>query len=286
MLIKVARHRGCHSQPLLLGLAFAITLGSIASPIGNPQNLLIALGAPIESPFIVFFRYLALPTLINLLLLYLLILYLLRKQPLVPAEPITPQPRQSGLLRLSVIAAALALMMIAYNITASFIRLPSVPLHWIALAPASLILLLSRQRKGILLRLDWHTLIFFIGMFILIQSVWDTSSLKDYMQHTPTSSVGILLVSALVSQLTSNVPLVALYLPVLKGHAHELSAYMTLAAGSTVAGNLLIFGAASNLIIIQNAEKRGEPGISFYRFALYGVPVTAINLLVYWLFLH
>ena len=60
---------------------------------------------------------------------------------------------------------------------------------------------------------------------------------------------------------------------------------MTLVAGSTIAGNFLIFGAASNLIIIQNTEKRGEEGISFIQFALYGIPLTIISLLVYWIYL-
>ncbi len=57
---------------------------------------------------------------------------------------------------------------------------------------------------------------------------------------------------------------------------------IALAAGSTIAGNLLILGAASNVIIIQNAEKRGET-LKFLEFARIGIPLTALNVLVYWL---
>ena len=96
---------------------------------------------------------------------------------------------------------------------------------------------------------------------------------------------GVLTVSTVVSQLISNVPLVALYLPTLKQFATGMDSYMALAAGSTIAGNFLIFGAASNLIIIQNAERRGEKGISFFEFAAYGIPLTIINLIVYYIFL-
>ncbi len=96
---------------------------------------------------------------------------------------------------------------------------------------------------------------------------------------------GIMTISALVSQLISNVPLVALYLPTLKEVATGMGSFMALAAESTIAGNLLIFGAASNLIIIQNAEKRGDRGISFFHFAKYGIPFTVLNFLIYWLFL-
>jgi Na+/H+ antiporter NhaD/arsenite permease-like protein len=60
---------------------------------------------------------------------------------------------------------------------------------------------------------------------------------------------------------------------------------MALAAGSTIAGNLTILGAASNVIIIQNAEKKGGATINFLEFVKIGAPLTVINTLVYWLFL-
>jgi Na+/H+ antiporter NhaD/arsenite permease-like protein len=62
-------------------------------------------------------------------------------------------------------------------------------------------------------------------------------------------------------------------------------AYLALAAGSTLAGNLFILGAASNVIVIQNAQKRGTPGVTFLAFARVGVPLTIIQVAVYWLFL-
>jgi Na+/H+ antiporter NhaD/arsenite permease-like protein len=60
---------------------------------------------------------------------------------------------------------------------------------------------------------------------------------------------------------------------------------MALAAGSTIAGNLTILGAASNIIIIQNAEKKGHATLTFLEFVRIGVPLTVINVAVYWLFL-
>jgi Na+/H+ antiporter NhaD/arsenite permease-like protein len=59
---------------------------------------------------------------------------------------------------------------------------------------------------------------------------------------------------------------------------------VALAAGSTIAGNLFILGAASNVIIIQNAEKKGET-LKFLEFAKIGIPLTIINIFVYWVFL-
>jgi Na+/H+ antiporter NhaD/arsenite permease-like protein len=124
-------------------------------------------------------------------------------------------------------------------------------------------------------------------MFVLMQSVWDS----DYFQsaiadlYLNLSSVGVIMgVSVVFSQLISNVPLVALYLPVLSHLGAATKEMMALAAGSTIAGNLSILGAASNVIIIQNAEKRAGETLTFWDFVKIGIPVTAANALTYWLF--
>ena len=60
---------------------------------------------------------------------------------------------------------------------------------------------------------------------------------------------------------------------------------MALAAGSTIAGNLTILGAASNVIIIQNTEKSQGITLTFWDFVKVGVPLTVMNTTVYWFFL-
>jgi len=89
----------------------------------------------------------------------------------------------------------------------------------------------------------------------------------------------------LLSQMVSNVPLVALYLPVLLKAGATTAGLMALAAGSTIAGNLFILGAASNVIIIQNAEKKFRETLTFLDFAKIGIILTTINVLVYYLLL-
>ena len=74
---------------------------------------------------------------------------------------------------------------------------------------------------------------------------------------------------------------VALYLPLLLSDGASIHALMALAAGSTIAGNLFVLGAASNVIVIQNAELHGEHSLTFWAFAWSGIPVTALNMLVY-----
>ncbi len=89
-----------------------------------------------------------------------------------------------------------------------------------------------------------------------------------------------------VSEFISNVPLVALYLPILLQNGVSDRALMALAAGSTIAGNMLIMGAASDVIVIQNAERRSGETITLIDFARIGIPLTLLNGLIYLGFLY
>jgi Na+/H+ antiporter NhaD/arsenite permease-like protein len=105
--------------------------------------------------------------------------------------------------------------------------------------------------------------------------------------HLDLASDGVVMgLSVGFSQFISNVPMVALYLPVLEHLGAGTSTYMALAAGSTIAGNLTILGAASNVIIIQSCENRSNETISFWEFFRIGLPLTAVNVAVYWIFLR
>jgi len=135
--------------------------------------------------------------------------------------------------------------------------------------------------------LDWGTLVLFASMFILMQAVWNEGvfqSLISSLSIDVKSIPAILIVSTVVSQFVSNVPFTALYLPLLAAAGAGTKEYLALAAGTTLAGNLTLLGAASNLIIVAGAEKRGER-ISFLEFAKIGAVLTLINLMVVYAFL-
>jgi Na+/H+ antiporter NhaD/arsenite permease-like protein len=159
-------------------------------------------------------------------------------------------------------------------------------LTYIALISALPILLFSSRRLEVVRKIDWPTLVFFAAMFILMESVWKSGIFQSAMSGSQvglTSVPAILVISVLLSQLISNVPFVALCLPLMVNPS--VQELIALAAGSTIAGNLFILGAASNVIIIQNAERSGET-LTFLEFARVGVPLTALNIIVYWLFLQ
>jgi Na+/H+ antiporter NhaD/arsenite permease-like protein len=282
----------CRLPPklMLLTLAFAVTIGSVMSPIGNPQNVLIAINGNVANPFVTFLRFLLLPTVVNIFLAFILLRLFYKKDLQRCVIEHSEEPIKDYKLAL---LSKLSLALIAALVTAKIITVLlniqiDFRLTYIALIPAVSIVVLSPRRVEVIKKIDWRTLIFFAAMFILMESVWESGFFQSViagLRLNITSIVAILLVSTLLSQLISNVPLVALYLPMLMNAEASAKELMTLAAGSTIAGNLFILGAASNVIIIQNAEKKFGETITFLDFAKIGVILTTINLFVYWLFL-
>lgn len=288
--LLLARKHDISPKALLLALAFSITVGSVMSPIGNPQNLLVAVKGEVAAPFLTFLKYLAVPTLLNLGAVFLVVRYFYREEFRKVELKHSQEPvRDKQLARLAkVTAGALAVMIGAKILLVSIDPALDFRLTWIALAAAAPGLLFSRRRFELVRKVDWSTLAFFAGMFVLMQAVWDTGFFQTLISRSGIDVAGlgpIMGVSVLMSQLISNVPLVALYLPVLQHAGAGTPGLMALAAASTFAGNLFILGAASNVIIIQTAEKKAGQTITFLEFARAGVPLTLINGIIYWVFL-
>ena len=290
VVLSLASKTDTQPKILLLSLAFAVTIGSVMSPIGNPQNLLIAIHGNVANPFVTFLKFLLVPTLLNLGIAYGLLRLFYRKhfhlRPSVQSVEPIKDARLAGLARISLII--LVVLIMAKIVVVLLVPDIDFKLTYIALAAALPIFIFIPRRPGILKRLDWFTLVFFAAMFVLMQSVWDSGYFQRAIESTNINlnSTGMILgVSVLLSQLLSNVPLVALYLPVLLQGGAMTREMMALAAGSTIAGNFTILGAASNIIIIQNAEKRSGATLTFLEFVKIGVPLTILNVAVYWLFL-
>lgn len=290
VVLLIAKKHGISPKALLLALAFSITVGSVMSPIGNPQNLLVAVNGEVPAPFLTFLKYLAVPTLLNLGAVFLLVRYFYPGEftscPLKNSQEPVKDKELARLARVTVFV--LAVMITAKIVLARLNPALDFGLIWVALAAAAPGLLFSPRRAEILRKVDWSTLAFFAAMFVLMRAVWDTGFFQGLIARSGADITGlgaVMGVSVVLSQLISNVPLVALYLPVLKHAGAGTPAFMALAAASTVAGNLFILGAASNVIIIQAAEKKAGVTITFPEFARVGVPLTLINAIIYWVFL-
>jgi len=289
VMLSISKRQSVSPKLLLMALALAVTTGSVLSPIGNPQNLLIA-SSGFSNPFVVFLQYLLVPSLVSLLIAFFIlkIIYRAHFKPEVVLENFDVPPLNDGLVKIAKYAlgflVALIVLKILLGIMAPWL---DIRLSYIALLASLPILLLSHERVRIVRAIDWSTLLFFASMFVLMASVWQSGIFQELLVNLSldvTSIPIIMTLGVLFSQVISNVPLVALYLPLLSTSGSSIPQLMALAAGSTIAGNMLILGAASNVIIIQNAEKQGET-LEFLEFAKVGIPLVCLQILVYFLFL-
>jgi Na+/H+ antiporter NhaD/arsenite permease-like protein len=215
-----------------------------------------------------------------------LVLRLVYKQEFIDGMPLTHNQVKLLDKKMAKLARA-SLFLLITLITLKIIlvnmhSLTRIELSHIAIIAALPPILFSSNRLHLFKCVDWPTLLFFVALFVLMASVWQTGYMQQWVNelHIDLTSVpAIMILSATLSQLISNVPLVALYLPMLANP--DTQSLMALAAGSTIAGNFLILGAASNVIIIQNAENRGCR-LGFFEFACVGIPLGFLNLLIYW----
>lgn len=290
VVLALAKSAGRRPQMMLLALASAITIGSVASPIGNPQNLLVAIHGDVQNPFVTFGSHLLAPTVLCLFAAFGVLRLVYRREcdgvRMTQVCPVLADPSLARLCRVSLVVLAVMLLV---KVSLTFLGVVvDFRLTYIALGTALPVLLLSPRRLETVRRIDWTTLVFFAAMFVLMESVWLSGYLQTAIDRSglQLASPGVIMtLSVLASQLLSNVPLTALYLPLLDGLGAGTAAYMALAAGATIAGTFTILGAASNVIIIQNAERRCGESLSFAEFARTGVPLTAVCVGIYWLFL-
>jgi len=286
VVIALARAHGMPERVLLLALAFAVTIGSVPSPIGNPQNLLVGVSDEIANPFATFADGLLVPTFVNLGATYGLLRLTERDAfhgRVLTHEPVTVIDAElARVVRVALvvfgglIAARLALVALEVG--------PELRLTAIALVPAGLALAASPRRVEVVRGIDWPTLAFFAGLFVLVEGVARAGIAQqafDRLGDGVSRPSVVLWAGAALSQVVSNVPFVALALPVLQEAHPSTEVLLALAAGSTVAGNFTILGAASNVIIVENAERRFGVSISFWAFMRLGAPLAVLNLVVY-----
>jgi Na+/H+ antiporter NhaD/arsenite permease-like protein len=300
----LAKHVGIRPSVMLIALANGVTVGSVMTPIGNPQNMLIAVHSGISSPFFTFVTNLAVPTALSLILTYSILRVYYRQDlkmtfKLNQVEMLQEldgfyKPRLAN-INTMILVATIAGFVIAESL--AILGIVHSSIGAISLLGASCTYAFNRERKEILKSLDYSIIVFFVAMFVVTSALWSSGALSMlFMDSLPTpnpndtlqSSVVISLTSIGMSQVLSNVPFVALYNFVLTDNgfqAHHVDQWMMLAAASTAAGSLTLLGAASNIIILEASESRGIRAFSFYEFFKVGSIVTAVTLPVYFLFI-
>ena len=281
----LSRNHKINAKLILLTVAFSVTIGSTLTPIGNPQNLIIAVLGNVRNPFATFFIYNFIPMVINSFLAYIVLKFFFKEE--FHSEQLIHEQveiEDKKLAKIVLISSIILVLLILAKVVIAYIN-PSYdfPLVYIAFFSSIPVILFSERRVRIVKEIDYKTLIFFASMFILMRSVFLSGVIQNTLSKLHSDNLGpipILFISVIISQFVSNVPASLILLPLIKQSTQTL---MALASGTTIAGNLTILGAASNIIAIQKSEKVGHT-ISFIEFFKVGGILTILNLLIYSLF--
>jgi Na+/H+ antiporter NhaD/arsenite permease-like protein len=268
---------GLNPVPFLLGLAISSNIGSAATIIGNPQNMLI--GQVGKLHFGGFIGWCAVPSLVSLALSYGILMVLYRREFHArpgPGEAVESRwPAFNPWQSIKGLAVTAALM--------GFFFTP-VPREVSALCAAGLLLCSRKMGTRSLLGLvDWHLITLFAGLFIVIGGISATGLPARWVGALGAHGMDLgnphvlTVVSAALSNLVSNVPATMLLVQFLDPAAPV--PWYVLAVSSTFAGNLFIIGSIANLIVIEQAKQYGVT-IRFRDHARAGVPVTLASLVV------
>lgn len=278
-----------YKKLFMIALAMSITIGSIMSATGNPQNLLIATHASPPINYTVFIKHLLLPTTLSLWVLFMVLAFTHWRLLKNPFKKIEKKPiKNAPLARRSMLSVIIFLLLILTHVFISY-RYPShhIPYAIVALIGSLPLIINSKPIKQIV-QIDWHTMLFFVGLFIISNGIWSVESFQQFFlshQNLITQPIPMSTSVMALSQIISNVAITAIFLPLLQHASVSTQHYLLLAVSSTLAGNVFVLGAASNVIILQSAKKIGSSDFPIWQFFLIGLPTSLISLAIFLFYL-
>jgi Na+/H+ antiporter NhaD/arsenite permease-like protein len=264
--------------PYLLALAMSANIGSVATLVGNPQNMII--GQLSGIPFVRFSLALLPVAVVGLAIQYAVLAFGFRKtlRPAVIQNTANPNPRPLDRWLLTVTLTVFILVF------AGFIAGWNLP--WTALGGGALVMVLARRDTHEVLKLvDWHLLLFFAALFVVVEGLNGTGlpdqaygQVRGVFGVAETSQAwNLAWFSALGSNLFSNVPFVLVAGKWIGNFANPELMWKVMALATTLAGNLTILGSVANIIVVESA--RGHAEVGFWDYAKFGIPVTILTTL-------
>ncbi|MHB8606272.1 MAG: ArsB/NhaD family transporter [Thermoplasmatota archaeon] len=284
VVVRATREMRVDPFPFLAVEAASANIGSVATPVGNPQNAFISLASGLS--FGEFALVLGPVAILSLAIAIAIALVGFRRAlARAPDAVLAPRARLTNrplaLLAFVVVALTFAGFLVHDRLGA--------PLWAVALAGGLGITVLAPFARASPLalarRVNVGILVFFVGLFVLIAGVRDAGLLDAlYRAIGPAalaSTAPFVLLTAALSNVVSNVPAVLLLAPAV----HSARMWLALAAASTLAGNATVLGAAANVIVAEQARPLGAE-LDAWRFAKYGLVVTVATLATAVLFLR
>lgn len=276
VVVRLVERQRLPAVPFLLALATAANTGSVATLVGNPQNMLVANLGGLD-----FLDHLQLmgPVAILGLALNHLVLRIsyrdaLREATLTIPEAPTPFSARAG-LTLGVIAAISGLLVLGTDL--AFTAVSGV---------VALMLVHRRDTREIWPRIDWSLLLFFAGLFVVVAGFRASGATDAFFQRFPLASeamgpgawVRLSTIFLVGSNLVSNVPFILVVEPEMARLADPALGWELLAMASTFAGNLTLLGSVANVIVAEAGAKVG--GFGFFEHLRVGLPVALATTLL------
>lgn len=279
--------------PFLVAEVIASNIGGTATLIGDPPNIMI--GSAVGLDFNSFIIHLAPISFLILIITIVLLLYLYRNSLQVEEENrqhiltlnVQSQIKDWALLKKSLGVLALT---IAGFMLHGVLHIDSAT---IALAGAVLLMFISQEEpEDVLLHVEWPTIFFFIGLFVLVGGLkasgvisalaqWSISVTQGNLEQT---SLLVLWISALASAFIDNIPFVATMIPLLQemGQLTGMpldAVWWALALGACLGGNGTLIGASANVIVAGIAEKNGI-ALTFRYYLKIAFPLMLISIML------
>jgi Na+/H+ antiporter NhaD/arsenite permease-like protein len=265
--------------PYLLAVAMASNIGSTATITGNPQNMMI--GSFSGIPYRDFASALAPVAAVGLVIVILVIVLMYRREfrdeKKVDVEESRVRVNRVLLWKALIVSAGMVVFFFA-----------GWPVPKVALTAGALLLITRRVNpEKVYRQIDWPLLVLFIGLFIVVAGVEKVALGADIYRFVSRlkleNTAALTVITALLSNLVSNVPAVLVFKPFVTHLPNPAHAWLVLAMASTLAGNLTILGSVANLIVVQRARPRVT--IGFWEYARTGLVVSAATMAfgVWWL---
>ena len=252
----------------LIALVVGANVGSLATPLGNPQNAYIL--ASSAMPAATFVRQLAPVTLVCLLVAAVVIVPFVDSRRL-PTVPTPAFDRGWAMLGVGFLLGTLALLVALPDVNPGYLAATTVLVHLGIVQVGRRV-----PADRVLARIDWGVLVLFVGLFVLTAAVRDDAVFTVLFDAVSRSGAAAHAVATFVlSGIVSNVPAVLLLAPATTGQ----SSWLRLAAVSTLAGNATPVASAATLIVLERA-RRSESRISIGRLVAIGLPVSVLTTLV------
>lgn len=270
---------GFQPMPYLLGVAMASNLGSMMTPVGNPQNIYIASVGKIS--YAHFVGAMAPVSILGLLLLGGVLDFAYRGKLLAPAQAVA-QEVVAPVVAYVLVRTAAVLLCILAAFWAGW------PLGTVASAGAAFLMVTRRiSRQRLFALIDWDLLVLFVSLFVLTEGARVASILSAVYSHLeflqPEQGLSLSLITLVLSNLFSNVPAVFFLAQFVPKFANPQTSFLLVAMVSTLAGNLTLIGSIANLIVAEKA--RPTVVVDFWSYTRIGLPVTVVTMaagLLYW----